>query len=182
MAVWNVINHTELSSANATLIDWTSIPASYDHLYGLLSIRSDASAEQQAWKCQLNGVATNFSYTNIYASISGSSVAAEQQTTGAQPTFMAYPRMPADQAGAQNYWGATEFWIPNYANTDTFKTCIVNNGSPSDSNTTGHWYFYTIAGMWAQTAAINQITISTTTGDDFKQYSTATLYGINGYA
>ena len=68
MAVWNVINHTELSSGNATLIDWTSIPASYDHLYGLLSIRSDGSAEQQAWKCQLNGVATNFSYTNIYAS------------------------------------------------------------------------------------------------------------------
>ena len=35
------------------------------------------------------------------------------------------------------------------------------------------------AGLWAQTAAINQLTITNGTGNSYVQYSTATLYGIS---
>tara|TARA_R100000781_G_scaffold111166_1_gene77434 strand:- start:402 stop:938 length:537 start_codon:yes stop_codon:yes gene_type:complete len=178
MAVWNVINHTELSSANATLIDWTSIPASYDHLCVILSPRGDNSGTIVSYKVQLNGEtsATNYSYINFY--YQGSSVQNEQYTN--QATISAYPRMPAAAAGADCF-GTLQMWIPNYAYTSGGKQVLTMNSAQNTSTSTNAFYMYYVAGNWNNTAAINQITI-TASSDDFVQYSSATLYGINGAA
>ena len=177
MAVWNVINHTELSSGNATLIDWTSISASYDHLCVVASPRGDNSGTIVSYKVQLNGetAATNYSYRNFY--YQGSAVQYEA-VSGTQATVAAYPRMPAAAAGADSF-GMLQMWIPNYANTTNFKQVITVNGCPNTSTSANHFYMYYIAGLWSNAAAVDQITI-TASSDDFVQYSSATLYGING--
>ena len=53
MAVWNVIDHTELSGATASW-DVTSISSSYDHLYGVVSARSDDTGDHDQCSLILN--------------------------------------------------------------------------------------------------------------------------------
>ena len=178
MAVWNVINHTELSSGNATLIDWTSISSSYDNLFVDLSVRGDNSGKIVSYYVQFNGEtsSTNYSYTNFY--LTGTTVGVEKYTN--QATVAAYPRMVAG-TGTANMFSGFQMWVPNYSNTSHFKPILATNPAASNSATSGEFYYYEIAGMWANTDAVDQITI-TASSDDFVQYSSATLYGINGAA
>jgi hypothetical protein len=65
-----------------------------------------------------------------------------------------------------------EIYIPNYAGS-TNKSYSID--SVTEQNATGA-LAELIAGLWSQTAAITQITLSSS---NFQQYSTAYLYGVS---
>ena len=176
MAAFTVINHTELGAGAAELVDVTSIPSSYDHLYAVLSPRGDDAGTIVSFRVQLNGETanTNYSYTNFYTQ--SATISEEQSTT--QPTVAAYPRMPAASATADTF-GSTTMWIPNYANTVNFKQALTMNAAENASTSTSAFYLYVIAGLWSNQAAIDRITITASSGN-FVQYSTFTLYGVTG--
>ena len=176
MAAFTVIDHTEIGSGGAASWTKSSIPSTYDHLYAVLSPRGDYSGSIVSYRVQLNGetAATNYSYTNFYTQGVGS-VSVEHSTS--QPTVAAYPRMPAATATA-NTFGSTTMWIPNYANTANFKQALTMN--VAENNSTASWYMYVISGLWSNTDAIDQITITPSSSSNFVQYSTFTLYGITG--
>jgi len=180
MAVWNVINHTELGSDGATLVDWTSISSSYDHLIAMLSTRADSTAIGESFKVQLNGdtSATDYSYTNMYGD--GTTTIQQENQTG-QATVSAYPRMLGTGDGLTNNFSGTRIYFFDYSNTDKFKSVLTENCAPSKTTGAGQGYIYLNSGLWADTSAINQITI-TASSNDFESGSTATLYGINGVA
>ena len=176
MAVWNVINHQELSGS-ATTVTHSSIAGSYDHLYGIISARSDQSAYYSGIMIQFNNdTGTNYSFTDLQAQ---NSTGAAYQSSG--QTQIGYPPIPAGTALADSF-GATEFWIPNYANTSNYKQMIIKSGAPTGSTTDNEWEIKLTAGLWKGTAAITEIDFTLNGGHDFVQYSTFTLYGINGAA
>ena len=180
MAVFTVINRTELGSTNATLVDMTSISSAYDHLYVVTSARGSASEPMSSYKVQFNNDSgtTNYDYVNYYTQQHNGSVSVERN--GSQPTVAAYPRMPGATNTASAFNNFT-MWVPNYASTSNFKTVVINNGAGGLTTSTNEWYVYYIAGMWSSTAAINRITI-VGSSSSFAQYSSFTLYGVTNDA
>jgi hypothetical protein len=175
MAVWNVIDHTELSG-NAASYNVTSIPSSYDHLYLVTSIRTDDVVYFDQLGLRLNGdTGTNYSWTRLNAGTTTPS-----SGTGTGDTSIEYLYGATGTSALADTFGTMTTWIPNYANTANFKQTHHQWTQPNNSTTDYQWFIGMIAGLWQDTSAVNQITLTPLDGDNFVQYSTFTLYGING--
>jgi hypothetical protein len=173
MAVWNVIQHTELSGS-ANYFEKTSIPSSYDHLYFLASVRSDVSDYTDWCYFQLNGDTTDANYNNTYL------LANSTTPTSGNPAYSWGGYCPAASALADTF-GCVEIWIPNYANTSNYTQALSRATSPNNSTTTSQFAIDTAATLWKNTAAVNAFKFMLYGGsDNFVQYSSFTLYGING--
>ena len=59
---------------------------------------------------------------------------------------------------------------------------FIRSSAPNNSTTNSQWEIKNTAGLWSSTAAITEIYFTINGGHDFKQYSSFTLYGINGAA
>jgi len=177
MAAFTVIDHTELTGSETS---WTktSIPSSYDHLYLIFSTRTDSpSGERDEAEVILNNdTGTNYSLTQMWAGENGSG-AGSQQTTGDEEIAKIY--INGDGSTADTF-GAGTLWIPNYANTTGYKQVLTHAACEGATTTNYRWGLSLCAGLWASTAAINQITLQPVTGTNFVQYSTFTLYGVTG--
>ena len=175
MAVWNIIDHEELTGAAAT---WTSttIPSSYNHLYLTISARSSLGGSN--WydyvDVQFNGevTGTNYASTGVY----GQSSVSSWQATGANGLDRLI-LINADGSTA-NTFGTASIWIPNYDDTAIYKQALARYATEAASAVSGEFVFGGGVGQWASTAAITSITIDPQNGD-LMQYSSFTLYGIN---
>jgi hypothetical protein len=76
-------------------------------------------------------------------------------------------------------FSAAAMWIPNYANTSNYKQVLIKNVSENNSTSSNQWSVGVFAGMWSSTSAVDVVKIQPW-GDNLIQYSTVTLYGING--
>ena len=159
---YEAIATVTVGSGGAASIDFSSIPATYTDLQLLISIREETSASAVAF-IKFNNTTANRS--ERYLQGNGSSVAA-----GTTTVLQFIACQPSDTA---NTFGNASIYIPNYASSN-YKS--VSSDSVSENNATGA-FSRLVAGLWSDTSAINQITITTDTGD-VAQYSTATLYGI----
>ena len=133
-----------------------------------VSIRSDGGSGAGAYfmNVSLNGVTTNRTMRKIEG-YDGTNVWSTNTTT-AQLGIL------GGSAVTANTFTNTEFYIPNYAgsNYKSISSDYTSENNSSTSNALG-----LLAGLWSSTSAINQITISSSTGN-FVQYCTAYLYGI----
>jgi len=176
MAAFTVIDHTELG-ASASSYDVTSISASYDHLYLVMSTRGDVAAYFDNINLTLNGdTGANYSQTELYADQSGT-------ISSWRGTGFNYANAGLDSNGASmlaDTFGSHQVWIPHYSNTANFKQILAFGAAENNSTTGSQWREMIGANLWSATAAVNQITLTPATGDDFVQYSTFTLYGITG--
>ena len=173
MAAFTVIDHTEMTGATAS---WTktSIPSSYDHLYLKVSARTDHSAIFDDHYLTINADSGyNYSSTQLYAvsatvysNRNGGTNKIENLALGGSPI------------GA-DIFSTMELWIPNYAGTTGYKPVLAQCAMPNDSTTDAEWKLNLTSGLWDDTSAIDQITL-TPKGGDYVQYSTFTLYGVTG--
>lgn len=178
MACWNVIATSELSSSAAT-ITIGSIPSSYDHLYLTFSSRNGRTAYYQYLLYEFNGDNSfDYSYTTIYASTSTVGTAREGTSDSIRGIIGSYCGSNSLEADT---FSTNTLWIPDYANTSHFKSCISSGMIPNTSNTDNQYRADWTAGLYQDTAAISQILLKPgALGAEFMQYTTYTLYGING--
>ena len=174
MAVWNVIDHTELSGT-ATYWEKDSIGTSYDHLCLVTSQRVDASVIEQSTDLTFNASGTGYSYTYFEA----------RTTTPISSRASSQGRILGPYSLGANGQGDTfalsTTWIPYYANTSGYKSVFTSQTVPNNSVTNYEWRVMNLAGLWKSTLAIDKVRVETS-GGNFVQYSTFTLYGINGAA
>ena len=175
MAAFTVIDHTELSGSAAS---WTksSIASSYDHLYLVISARSDrADASIDSLWMRFNGDSgANYSSTGLEA---GSSSVGSNRNAGA--TKIERLHIPSDgRVTDTDIFGTIKIWIPNYANTTGYKQVLAMSAIENASTTDWQWILVLAAGLWDNTAAIDEIEMFPQNGDDLKAYSTFTLYGV----
>lgn len=163
-----LINSTTVGVAGASTIDITSIPSTYRDLRLVLSLRSTrATYSNDDFYVNVNG---STSQTVKYFQSSGSgSVGSFLGGTGRWGGLV-----PADGATTASIFGNAELYIPNYKDTSYYKVMFLQ--SVNENNATES-YNILQGGKWVSTSAINQLTIVCAAGS-FKQYSTATLYGI----
>jgi hypothetical protein len=155
-----------LGAAN---IEFTSIPATYTDLVVKLSSRTASASQADAVKVTFNGATANYSGKGLGAD-AGSGSAFSFNNTGTASLSDAY--FTSTDANSVSAFGNGEIYICNYTTTNSKG---VSGDSVTENNgTTAYPLIFT--GLWSDTATIN--TIRLTPGASFKQYSSATLYGI----
>jgi hypothetical protein len=168
MPTYTLISAVAVGSGGAATIDFTSIPSTYTDLVLKTSLRGPTGYASDTMDTYLrfNGTTTNYSDRLLYGT--GSAAASLSET----PTGINF-RVVGQNSTASTF-GNAEIYIPNYAGS-TNKSVSVD--AVTENNATSV-LTQLEAGLWTNTAAINQITlVPFTTG--FAQYSTAYLYGVS---
>jgi hypothetical protein len=150
-------------------IEFTSIPADYTDLKVVLSTRSSSSAVSD--NCWMRFNANNSSYVQQVLYGDGSSAQANRSSGNADTLYLA-PMAAA--TAVSNTFSNTEIYIPNYAGS-TNKNASLDGAGENNISTV----YYQIQGIrWTNTAAITSIRFGLLSGQNFVQYSSASLYGI----
>lgn len=165
-----LIAHTEAGSGGASNIEFTSIPGTYDDLWILLSTRVAGGVYIVNNRIRFNGdTGSNYSRTALYVYSNVSSSSRSSNGTG-----VLYGVEPGATATA-NVFGNSSIYIPQYANTNSYKQFISDTAPPN--NSASDWQNEYVAGLWRSTSAITSIRLENPSSN-LAQYSTATLYGI----
>lgn len=160
---YTLIASSTVGATSVASIDFSSIPSTYTDL--LLKVSARQSTGDVAYAAfRFNGSTSSFTYRSIEGN--GSSAASYNGTTGAYG-------ITNTSGYTANSFNNIEIYIPNYASSN-YKS--YSSDSVTESNT-GTVYMDLIAGLWSNTAAINQVTLYPNTGN-FVQYSSFYLYGI----
>jgi len=165
------IQTVTVGSGGAASITFSSIPQTYTDLVIKLSTRSLRNDVVDGYKIQFNSDTTAGNYVGRRLYGSGSSVGSDVQSNSAIP-------FGNSANTTATTFGNAEFYIPNYTGSN-YKSISVDGVAENNSATS---YSGLAAYIWNSTAAISSITISTESGTNFVQYSTATLYGITSAA
>ena len=152
-----------VGSGGASSIDFSSIPSTYTDISLLISGRGSSGGTRDLLVA-FNGSSTSFTCRYIYGN--GSTVTSSTATT--------WQAEINSVTTTTNTFGNAALYIPNYAGS-TNKS--ISSDSVTETNAATGVITWLSAGLWSNTAAINQITLTLDTGT-FVQYSTATLYGI----
>ena len=164
---FTLISTITVGSGGAASIDFTSIPSTYTDLCLKVSGRSSAGPSGGTeFYTKFNANTSSYSSKLLFGA--GSSTGS---LSGSSTQYnLAIMCANGDTAST---FGNAEFYIPNYAGSN-YKSVSVD--SVNENNATAA-YVYLTAGLWSNTAAINQITLTPYSGN-FVQYSSASLYGI----
>ena len=178
MAVFTVIDHTELTGTTASWAE-ASISASYDHLLLEASIRGAESAYwNNLWIRVGNGsldTGANYTYTNLTTVNSSGPISG--RATGQTKWAGQYIGSASTLADT---FGIVKIWIPNYSTTANFKHVFATSVFENNSTTNSEWKVKVGAGLWSATAAITEIDLVLGSGSNFMANSTFDLYGILG--
>ena len=151
-------------SGGSSTFDFTSIPSTYTDL--VLHVSARCTTDNANAKISFNGSTSSF--TSRLLEAEPGIVYSASRTDNLNLFFIT----PSSYTAST--FGSAFIYIANYAGSTnkSFSTdsCTENNATASVSRL--------LAGLWSNTAAINQITL-TPQGTAFAQYSTATLYGIS---
>jgi hypothetical protein len=156
-----------VGAGGASSIDFTSIPATYTDLKIVFSGRDGTGQVYGDGSIRFNNnTGSNYSRRRLLGNGSGVSSGSETTTS-----ITGWNSNGANSTA--NTFCNVEIYIPNYLSSSQKSVsidCVVeNNGTEG--------YDILVAGLWNQTAAINQVSIINLTSN-FVQYSTASLYGI----
>lgn len=162
-----------LSSADSTFIQFSSIPTNYEHLQLRCFLKSSYTGWSSQVGIRFNSDATSANYNSHYLEGDGASATASNVGNASVAII---GRATSNSAGAgTNTFSGLIIDILDYANTNKYKT--VRGLTGVDVNTDGYAALY--SGLWMSTAAVYDIRLSAGNGAyDFKRYSHAALYGI----
>lgn len=151
--------------AGAANIEFTSIDGTYTDLVIKLSARSTNASVNPGLLIAINGNTTGLSTRLLYGD---GSAAASYTATDEIGT-------PAGDNATASTFGNAEIYFPNYSGSTnkSFSADTVNENNATSATQ------YMTAGLRSNTAAITSILLKPSASASFKQYSTATLYGIS---
>ena len=160
-----------VGGGGAASIEFTSIPAgTYQHLQVRMLGRSDRASTNENVRVQLNAsTASNYAHHALRGD--GSSVAAEAGSSQAQ---IELDRTLAGDTATASVFGAFVLDILDYASTSKASTIRAFGGY--DENGGGQAVLS--SGLWTLTDAVTSVKIYPRYGSNWKQHSTAALYGI----
>jgi hypothetical protein len=156
-----------VGAGGAATIDFTSIPATFTDLIVKTSTRTNNAGIDMGLIISFNGSTTGYNDKTVYGN--GTSAA----STGGSGVAGIYWYYADGDTATANTFANCEFYVPNYTSSN-YKS--VSMDTVTENNATGAIMLLSV-GLWSNTAAINRVTITPNSGS-FKQYTTASLYGI----
>ena len=167
--------HSKISSAtvgstSVSGFSFVAIPQNYTDLVIKLSLREDYASSRGSIYLTFNGSSTAvYSFRELR-----NRDATSESTNGSAQSSMDLGRSVATTS-TSNVFSSTDIYIPNYAGSN-YKSASIDSVTENNSSTV--FYMNLNAGLWSNVAPITAITISATAGNNYVQYSSATLYGI----
>jgi hypothetical protein len=162
---FTLIASSTVGSGGAASIDFSSIPSTYTDLMLVTSLRTNDNP--------------GYGWSDVTLSFNGSTASRTSRTlTGNGSSASSFSNSTIITRVNNAFTTASTFsngswYIPNYAGSNNKSLSI---DEVTENNATAA-VMDMVAGLWSNTAAINQITITGSTGS-FVQHSTAYLYGI----
>jgi len=168
---YTLIASSTVGSGGASNINFTSIPNTYTDLLIYYSGRTNNNFNQDWLQIKFNNNSSSYSSKQLIGT--GSSVASYNDLLGGGAGFAG--TMVGATATA-SIFGNGYIYIPNYvsSNNKSWSVDSVNEINAVGSETITNLS----AGLWANTTAINQITLASNSSSTIQQHSTAYLYGI----
>jgi hypothetical protein len=155
-----------VGSGGSSLVEFTSIPSTYEHL----QIRFSAKTPSGDWVImRCNGITGSGNYTGHRLQANGSTITADY--LGAFATNYIYCSLTSASGNTGSNVGVID--ILDYKNTNKYKTVRILSGQ--DENGSGFVTYN--SGLFLSTNAISSISFEVTT---YQQYSHFALYGIKG--
>lgn len=165
-----LISTVTVSVGGAASIDFTNIPQNYADLEIVVSGRANEANASTNLFLQVNSSTASYSYRYLYGNPPGGNGISSSATNASS----IYGGVVSGNSATTNIFGSTRILIPNYSG-NAYKTFSFDSLSENNSNTA---FAFITAGLWSNTAAITNISILPSSGANFIQYSTASLYGI----
>lgn len=162
---YQAIATVTVGSGGAANIEFTSIPATYTDLVIKASLRDTRNGPANDFSLEINGSAANRTYRALKGD--GSAVSSFNGTNASIGVE------DGDTATASTF-GNAEIYIPNYAGSNN-KSISADSAQENNQTAAEVWM---VASLWSQTSAITSLKLVPNNGFSYKQYSTATLYGI----
>ena len=160
---YKLISKVTVGSGGAASITFSSIPATYTDLVLKLSTRTTDTGATDSNKLTVNS-ASAYSLRFLYGNGS----------TAASTTDTALSDYTNNDAQTSNTFGNSEWYIPNYLSSGN-KSVSIDAVTENNATTA---ITQLAAGVITTSSAITSITVVSYDGFNFKQYSTARLYGI----
>ena len=164
-----LIETKTVGAGGSASIDFTSIPQTYTDLLIKTSLRGVASDTWIQVKVTFNGSTTGYTNKNLLGSGSAASSSSNNFTDS-----IGRGMLSEGTSYTANTFASSDFYIPNYTSSNYKST---SSEATTENNATANTTVLD-AGLWSNTAAINQITLTSDNGN-FAQYSIASLYGIS---
>lgn len=166
---YEIIASITAGSGGLASIDFTNIPATYTDLSLRYSLRGTNSNDFSIVQLKFNDSSAGYSDLSLFGNIAG-------PTSSAHSLSYLWVGYYQGDTTTSNTFGNGEIYIPGYKDS-LLKTVSIDQASISNS-TAGNSGFVTLnAGIWTNTTAITKISLTNEYGN-WKQYSTAYLYGI----
>jgi hypothetical protein len=161
------IANVSVGVSGAASMDFTSIPSTYTDLIILISARTLNAAINDNVSIRPNGATTSRTARRLYSG--GASAVSDSLTDITVGNI-------AGSLATANTFGNALMYLPNYAGASNKS---FSNDGVNESNVATTVYMSLVAGLWSSTAAVSSINLYPESGNNFVQYSTATLYGIS---
>lgn len=156
-------------TSSAASVTFSAIPNTYTDLILRVSVRGTAGAVGQSLNLQFNGSGgTAYSATRLRGD---GSTASSNRTSSTDQIYLS--QTVNGSTSTADTFGSAEIYIPSYT---ASQNKPLSNFAAAENNAT-QAYNTTQAGLWRNTAAINQIEILAG-GDNFVSGSSFFLYGI----
>lgn len=168
MTYGTLITTSTAGAGGIASFDFTSIPSTYQDLIIVFSARSDRAAGVDVAKITFNASGSSYNDKQLLGFGTGAGYTEANATS-----YIVCYGANGDTSTASTF-GNTSIYIPNYAGS-TNKPVGIDQSF--ETNATGAWVGIAAA-AWANTSAISRVTIAPLNGTIWKQYSTASLYGI----
>ena len=166
------IGMVQVGSAGSSTITFSSIPSTYTHLQLRVLARTTDTVENDDFaKIRFNSDSgNNYVQHSLYGTGAGAGAGVDR------PNNAVFAQRLSTNKNAANIFGTFVLDILDYRNTNKYTT--TRNIGGYDRNGGGQIFFE--SNLWQDTSAITSITITTSTGLNFTQYSSFALYGIKG--
>lgn len=151
-----------VTSGTASSLDFTSIPGTYTDLCIKTSVRSVRTGGHADFIIRFNSSSSTYTNRRLYGNASGIGTDTSEHTN------------TNSDIASSSVFGPADIYIYNYTDSNT-KSWIIDQFMENNAQES---YCTIGGGMWSGTSAITSISISDVTGNNWKQYSMATLYGI----
>ena len=157
---------TVLGNGSSSTITFSSIPSTYTHLQ--LRISTVTYSAGSGFFIRMNSDSgTNYSYHYLNGNGSGASSGAFTSTTFISPFGVSYGTQTTSPS-------VSIIDILDYTNTNKNKTTRALSGM--DNNGSGELQLF--SGLWMNTAAITNLTLTTLSSTTYSTGSTFALYGV----
>lgn len=157
-----------VGSGGAATMQFSSIPQTYTDLCLKVSGRSDATGS--VWR----NYTISFNGTGYNVNMTGKGLYGTGSAVGTESPGVAISTFSTSDSATSNTFSNSEVYIPNY--TGSAKKSYSGDSVTENNGTAA--LAYLTAMLWDNTSAITSITLGNESTAIFKQYTTATLYGI----